>query len=416
MTVLDRASGTTWDSIAPNPAASVSHVVLKEKTSLESGIDIDGVSLHLDLSLDGVEPAFNLTLSAPVETPLKGNVSYPFPLRAPASSYRMVLPHKTGLLFTVQDAATNRKFTGQYPCYGSGLSMPWVGVTDLTRGLMTIIETPEECGCDAADRGRQVFAPQVYWQPSRGTLGYARKLHYRLFEQRWLRGHVQVLPRPPDPGRPVRHLAREAEIPPSIEQADRSGGSAPEGERIDDQMEAVKQLESKGVKRMLINSGASRETLAWMRERGYLTGSYRIYSDIRSETSRGYPQDAYTEKDGKPTHGFGYSETHKSTYRCSLLQLPLMKEQIPPLIREKGYEAIFLDVVTCGSAARVLQPGASAGSPPGPEGQDRPPQVHHRPRPGGGFGRRLRLGRTLLGLLRRDGDAAAVRLHSRGDD
>ena len=47
--------------IAPNPAASVSRVVLKEKTSLASSININGVSLHLELSLEGSEPAFDVT-------------------------------------------------------------------------------------------------------------------------------------------------------------------------------------------------------------------------------------------------------------------------------------------------------------------------------------------------------------------
>jgi hypothetical protein len=75
LTVLDRASGTTWDSIAPNPAASVSQVAVKEKKSLAAGINIDSVPLHLDLSLDGAEPAFNLALSDPGETPLTLGIS-----------------------------------------------------------------------------------------------------------------------------------------------------------------------------------------------------------------------------------------------------------------------------------------------------------------------------------------------------
>jgi hypothetical protein len=113
-------------------------------------------------------------------------------------------------------------------------------------------------------------------------------------------------------------------------------------------MESVKYLESRGVQRMLINSSASRPTLDWMRERGYLVGVYRIYTDIHPNDP-GYPQDVYTEKAGNPTRGFKYSETHKSTYRCSLLQLPLMQKLVPPLLREKGYEAMFLDVVTSGA-------------------------------------------------------------------
>jgi hypothetical protein len=32
--------------------------------------------------------------------------------------------------------------------------------------------------------------------------------------------------------------------------------------------------------------------------------------------------------------------------RCSLRQVPLMKELLAPEVREKGYEAVFLDVLT----------------------------------------------------------------------
>ena len=226
-------------------------------------------------------------------------------------------------------------------------------MTDLTGGLMTIADTPEEAGVTPRIEDGS-FAPQVYWQPSRGALGYARKLHYRLFERG---GYVAMCKY--YRGRVIRsgQFVTLREKQKSRPQLDKLIGAVdfhlkgPDREQI----EAVKLLESKGVNRMLINSGASRETLAWMRERGYLTGSYRIYSDIHPNEP-GYPLDAYTEKDGKPTHGFAYSETHKSTYRCSLLQLPFMKEQIPPLIRGKGYDAIFLDVVSAGPPRECYSP------------------------------------------------------------
>jgi Glycosyl hydrolases related to GH101 family, GH129 len=131
----------------------------------------------------------------------------------------------------------------------------------------------------------------------------------------------------------------------------------------EDQIETVKFLESKGVKRILINSDASGETLDWMRRRGYLAGSYRIYTDIypprpglKEEVTRGYTQDAYALEDGSPVRGFAYNDAKKSTYRCSLLQLPLMKELIPALRHDRRYEAIFLDVVTSGIARDCYSP------------------------------------------------------------
>jgi hypothetical protein len=93
---------------------------------------------------------------------------------------------------------------------------------------------------------------------------------------------------------------------------------------------------------------------AW-RARGFLTGAYKLYTDIhppggRSEgngaLTRGYPDDAYTLRDGGPTRGYMASKGNPSTYRCSVLQLPLMAELIPPLIGRQGYDALFLDVVT----------------------------------------------------------------------
>jgi hypothetical protein len=57
--------------------------------------------------------------------------------------------------------------------------MPWFGLTDLGGGLLVIMETPEGAGVIPRVEG-SIFAPQVYWEPSRETLRYARKLHYRL--------------------------------------------------------------------------------------------------------------------------------------------------------------------------------------------------------------------------------------------
>lgn len=355
LTVLDRSSGARWESMAPlNPAAAVSRVAVNQgRSSLESQIAVAGVALTLHVSLDGPDPAFNLELSAPAGTPLHSNLDYPYPLRAPGGQYRLVLPHQTGLLLRVQDASSNRKFTSSFPCYlGNGLSMPWIGMTDMEGGLMMIIDTPEGAGVTPRIN-EGVFAPQVDWQPSRDTVGYARKLHYRLFERG---GYVAMCKyyrsRLIHSGRFVT-LREKQKSRPQLSKLIGVVDLHMRGQD-QDQMETVKMLESKGVKRMLINSGASRETLDWMRERGHLVGSYRIYTDIyppgvpshSPENLRGYPQDAYTLKDGSPIHGFNYSDARKLTYRCSIRQLELMKELVPPLVREKGYEAIFLDVVT----------------------------------------------------------------------
>jgi hypothetical protein len=355
LTVLDRASNTRWESVvAHNPAAVSSVAVNEGRNSLKSRVEIAGTAFDLSLSLDGAEPGFDLALSAPAATPLHSILEYPYPLRAPSGQYRLVLPHQTGLLLPVDYASTNPKFIGKYPCYlGNGLSMPWTGMSNLEGGLMLIIDTPEGAGMnERIENG--AFAANPYWMPSWETVGYARKLHYRLFERggyvamckyyrnRLIRAGQFVTLRDKQKSRPqLSKLKGMIDL--------HMRGSDQE------QIDLVRKLEAKGVKRILVNSGASHETLDWMRARGDLVGSYRLYTDIypaspnsrgREEVTRGYPQDAYTLKDGGPTRGFAYSDARKSTYRCSIRQLELMKDLVPPLVREHGYEAIFLDVVT----------------------------------------------------------------------
>jgi hypothetical protein len=364
--VFDRSSGGHWNGVAPAVSLAPQHVVLQQGRSMEWQVEMAGMKLRCKLSLAAAEPGFDLTLSAPPDAPLPAALQYPPALVAPGGEYRLVLPHQAGLLYTVQDAATNEKFTAQYPVHsGNGLSMPWVGVTDLERGLMTIIETPEGSGVTPRVQtagANRVFAPQVYWQASRDTFRFDRALHYRLFARG---GYVAMCKyyrnRLISAGRFVT-LRDKQKARPQLSKLIGTIDLHMRGQN-EDQIETVKYLESKGVKRMLINSDASPQNLGWMRERGYLVGSYRIYTDIypqrpgaRDEVTRGYPQDGYALKDGSPTRGFGYSDSRKSTYRCSVLQLPLMQELIPPLVREKRYEAIFLDVVTSGGARDCYNP------------------------------------------------------------
>jgi hypothetical protein len=363
LSVLDRSSGTRWNGVAPaRPAAIRDAARRPDAHSLEWTVETGRMQLACKLSLAAAEPEFDLALSAPPDAPMAPTVEYPPALLAPSSDYRIALPHQSGLFYSVDDAATDPKFTTPFIThFCDGLSMPWAGLTDLERGLMVIIETPEGSGVtprvvDAA--GRRLFAPQIFWQPSRDTFRYDRKLHYRLFDRggyvamcKYYRHRLQAA------GQLVT-LRAKAKARPALNKLigaidlHMRGGDA-------DQKEVVKYLEAHGVKRMLINTDASPETIAWIRERGYLAGSYRIYTDIypprpglAEERVRGYTQDAYMRPDGSPVRGFGYSEAHKTTYRCSTRQLPLMKELIPPLIHAKPYQAIFLDVVTSGISGR----------------------------------------------------------------
>ena len=239
----------------------------QRQNALASTIEIGGASLHLDIVLAATEAAFDLTISAPAETPLHVDVRYPFAFRAPSGQYRLALPHQAGLLLRVEDAASRQKFTKPLGCYGGGLSMPWIGVTDLGGGLLFVIETPEGAGVTPQLAG-SAFAPQVFWQPSRDTLGYARKLHYRLFDAG---GYVAMCKyyrnRLVQEGRFVT-LREKEKSRPQLQKLIGALDLHMKG-NDQDQREMIQQLESRGVKHLLINTGAGRETLDWMRQAAF---------------------------------------------------------------------------------------------------------------------------------------------------
>lgn len=364
LSILHKATQTNWISETSSQAAvAVSSVSASgDRRSLRAVLKIRDVIWQLDLQLSATEPELGLTLSAPADTPLKGRLDYPFALKAPGQDYRIVLPHKTGLMFTAADAASRRKVSGTYGCYtGSGLSMPWFGLTDLESGLLVLLETPMDAWINVR-LSNSVFSPQVTWQGTRDSVGYARKLRYRFFDRG---GYVAMCKyyrnRLIAKGGFVT-LRQKQQRHPQLAKLIGAIDLYMRG-READRVTMLKSLEAKGVRKILINSEASAENLAWMREQGYLTGSYQVYAGIYPPRpgldeahSRGYPQDAYMQKDGTPVRGFGYSEQMKSTYRCSVRQISLMRDLIPPLLRQKPYEALFLDVVTAGAPRECYSP------------------------------------------------------------
>lgn len=360
LTMTAKTSGRRWctsGSEKLRSQISEVRVAAKTDTALAATLQVDGAEWRLDLAMAGSGPAFDLTLSAPTTRALTTEVRYPPAFAAPDDSYRFVVPQKTGLMFTVAQAAWS-KVLGDYPSHaGQGLAMPWVGMSNLRDGLMLILETPVDSGFQAGLAGGDTapaFALQPYWRGSLHTVRYPRRLQVRVFDEG---GYVAMAKyyrqRLLDRGELVTLEQKRNAVPPLAKLM----GALDLHLRGDDrgQQRLVQWFAGRGVRRLLLNSDAPPETQAAWRAQGYLNGTYKLYTDIHAPVTRaegnvavirGYPDDAYTLPDGTPTRGYMASGTNRSTYRCSVLQLPLMAELIPPLVGQHGYEAIFLDVVT----------------------------------------------------------------------
>lgn len=364
MQVMDKVAKVKWNSVIPENFPGVVQSAKIEGKQLTTQFRMYDIDWTMTVELSDKSPEFDITLCTvnPTEVKLGGNVEYPFAFAAQNSDYRLVIPQKTGLMFTVEDAKMP-KVLGRYGCYdGSGLSMPWYGMTNMKNGIIVIFETPYDVGVNVKldDKGA-TYAPQVYWQPSMGTVRYPRKLHVALIKDNGYVGLSKYYRnRLIERGQYVT-LREKAAIRPNIAKLIGSLDLHMRGSE-ESQKSMIEKFMSQGVKKMLINTGSFPKTIQWMKDQGLLVGTYKIYTDIlpggRGDEahSRGYPQDAYTMSEGGTIRGFAFTEANKSTYRCSIMQMPLMAELEPPTIFKNGYEAYFLDVTTSLSPKECYSP------------------------------------------------------------
>src|SRR5579862_5540287 len=67
--LLERSSGKRWNGATPAARAAVERATVHpDHRLLEATIEVDGLSLQVNVSLPAAEPEFDLTLSAPPGT------------------------------------------------------------------------------------------------------------------------------------------------------------------------------------------------------------------------------------------------------------------------------------------------------------------------------------------------------------
>ena len=356
MAILHKSNDVTWISRVPEDVQlDVSQV--RSTNGLQWVVRFDNKAWHVSAELH--KAGCTITLTGPDDAPMGNPLPYPFALMPPDGSWEAVMPQSEGMLLNVTDALFGRA-GGWYGCYSNnGLAMPWFGLTDLQSGMLTLFETPDDCGVDMQVRsldGEGVWHPQPLWQPSRHQARYPRRLQYQFFESggyvamaKWYRARLL------SQGKLVT-LREKAKAMPQLERLVGAMDIHVRGQ-AEEALANVTWFRDQGARKMLIHSGVDKQYQDAYRDMGFLPGYYDIYTDIhppdslgnpssREKYATGFPDDAYTMENGMMVRGFGFSRGSGATYRCSSLQLPLMRKLIPPILQERGYDAYFLDVVT----------------------------------------------------------------------
>ena len=306
------------------------------------------------LQLDGEKPELVVELSG--KGPMS-RISYPHPVTSPAKSW-LIMPVNEGIAYPADEQSLHPM---HYYLYGGhGLCMAWYGVTDLERGLMTLVETPDDAAVNVPRReGRLHLAPE--WEPQRGAFGHARRLRYVVFDRG---GYVAMAKRHREHAKTVglfKTLEQKRKENPNV---DLLIGAVNMWAFGMDGVKLCKEMQSLGIKRILWSAGGKAEQLAELNAMdGVLTSRYDIYQDcmdpanfpkLRGKhgdwTSEGWPKDVMVDAKGDWIRGWRVDGREGEPYYCAVLCDRLApdyaRRRIADELKTKPYRCRFIDTTT----------------------------------------------------------------------
>jgi hypothetical protein len=310
--------------------------------------------MQVTLQLDGDKPELVVELSG------KGKmtrVSYPHPIVSPAKSW-LIMPVNEGIAYPVDDESLRPM---HYHLYGGhGLCMAWYGVTDLDRGLMTLVETPDDAAVRVPrSEGRLCLSPE--WEAQRGEFGYTRRLRYVAFDRG---GYVAMAKR-------HREHARATGLLKTLEQKRKENpnvdlliGAVNVWAMGMDGVKLCPEMQSLGIQRILWSAGGKAEQLAKLNGmRDVLTSRYDIYQDCMDPanfaklgykhgdwTSEAWPKDIMIDARGDWIRGWRVDSKQGDSYWCGVLCDRLApdyaRRRIAEELKVKPYRCRFIDTTT----------------------------------------------------------------------
>lgn len=237
----------------------------------------------------------------------------------------------------------------------SRLDMPWVGLCDLEKGFgyALILETSDDATvrCNAYKVGeREVVAPQILWQPSKGRFAYPRRLLYRFVAQG---GYVAL-------AKAYRAYAQKQGLWVTLAEKARRN---PNLRRLfgapdvwgNASLSFAREAKSLGVEKMLIHGRTSPQDMKAINELGYLTSEYDNYTDILpleegKEVDSHHdllPDHAVLRADGqRMTAWLTWDKKTQFMKRCPARWLPAAQVVIPKVLAQFPFLGRFIDVTT----------------------------------------------------------------------
>ncbi|HUT92807.1 MAG TPA: glycoside hydrolase [Thermoguttaceae bacterium] len=354
LAVVDRRTGQKWTQRAERGA-----FILNAKP-IENGFDLrllesDGaMEVQATIRLDPQLPEVVVELAATGE--MLTSLAFPAPFVTGPGTF-LVMPVNEGISYPVDDESLKPMHSYLYG--GHGLCMGWWGVTDGDRGLMAVVETPD----DAAVRvprvdGLLCLAPE--WVPQKREFGPLRRIRYVFFDAG---GYVAMCKRYREHSKNVGLFKTLAEKREANESVDLLVGAVNVWCWDRDPVGMCREMQSLGIRRVLWSHRSSPEDLREMNALGVLTSRYDIFQDtmnpanfpklrgVHSDwTTEAWPDDLMLGPDGDWTRGWRVKGKDGEWYPCGALcdrqAVEYARRRVPPELQTHRYACRFIDTTT----------------------------------------------------------------------
>ncbi|MBN2473289.1 MAG: carbohydrate binding domain-containing protein [Pirellulales bacterium] len=357
LSVVDRRTGRQW--VQP-PAHDL--VVLEAKRH-EHGFRLvllepaEMLRFEAAVGCEPERPEVVVELSADGE--LSQSLAFPRPFVSGKGTF-LVMPVNEGISYPVDDESLPPM---HYHLYGGhGLCMGWYGVTDGERGMMTIVETPDDAAVRVPRRnGLLCLAPE--WIPQKGRFGPARRLRYVFLDRG---GYVAMCQRYRQHARQTGLLKTMAEKREANPNVDLLIGAVNVWCWDRDAAAICREMQAVGIGRILWSHRGDPEVLRQLNKMNVLTSRYDIYQDVMNPehfprlggvhpdwTTEAWPDDLMIGADGQRIRGWQVKAKDGEMIPCGVLcdmrAVDYARRRIPAELETHAYRCRFIDTTTASS-------------------------------------------------------------------
>jgi hypothetical protein len=352
--IRDAQSGLTWRQSPRSP------VLVASAEATPEGIRLDIVDarailkFRAVLSIDPDRPEVVVDMTG--EGSLPAPLAFPHPT-ATTAGQTLILPVNEGMSYPVDDASLPEM---EYYLYGGhGLCMAWWGVVDGPKGLMAIVETPDDASLRIPRMdGRLALAP--LWAPQKGAFGPARRMRYVPIAEG---GYVAMAKRYREYAKSIGLFKTLAEKRKDVPAIDKLIGAANIWCWDKNPAAIARELMDAGIDRILWSNAARPEAIETLNAMGVLASRYDIYQDVMDPaiypklrgvhpdwTEKAWPDDLMIDADGRWIRGWEVEDKDGEMHACGVLcdrQAPAYAvDRIGAELKTHPYRCRFIDTTT----------------------------------------------------------------------